>query len=104
MKKTLIIVAVIAVVAVVAFLLFRKKDDGADGKTIGLGNPNANGEENKEFTVKDALHEQIIVPENRSLNDLVGKDASITEQVSYLQGMTEGEISNYKKMVEAYKK
>ena len=104
MKKTWIIVAVIAVVAVVAFLLFRKKDDSSDGKTIGLGNPNANGEENKKFTVEDALREQIIVPENRSLGDLVGKDASLTQQVSYLQGMTEGEISNYKKMVEAYKK
>ena len=41
MKKTLIIVAVIAVVVVIVYLLTRKNDDNADGKTMGVGNPNA---------------------------------------------------------------
>lgn len=74
MKKTLIIVAVIAVVAVVAFLLFSKKDDSADGKTMGLGNPNAGkSEEQLALEAEAAEREKQIEAAKKKLEAVNGE-------------------------------
>lgn len=98
MKKTLIIVAVIAVMAVVAFLLFRKKDDGADGKTMGLENPNAETDAETEDFVKHDVLDNIETNEISSF-DLYGYNTTVQQQVPYLLGMTEGEIKDYRNKV-----
>lgn len=103
MKKTLIIVAVIAVVAVVAFLLFRKKDDGADGKTMGLGNPNADKTPLSGEEVVQIGSDLVKASELPTAVDIMGERAEITESVDYLLGLTAGQKADYKKYVERYK-
>ena len=100
MKKTWLIIAVIVIAAVVAWLLFRKKDENAEqgsGGMIGTGVPNPlagqSADPNGYISGTGVL----------SAGDILGNSADVTEQVSYLLGLTQGEIADYKKQVERYK-
>lgn len=108
-KMIIIILAALAVVAVVYFMYFKKFDkteENNGSNSVGVGNPNATDKTEEQKAAQEVLQEELNKTiASESTSDAIGTETAVLKSgtTSYLDGLTAGEISDYKAWIEYIK-